>query len=501
MSFLGLDIGTSGCKACVFDTGGRLMAKASREYAVSHPQGGWAELDSRTVGDLCLEVIREAAGETPDDPVQALAISSQGEAFTCLDGGKNILSNAMVSSDNRASDLLPAWVEEFGAGRLYAKTGHTAHPIFTLFKLLWLRQNRPAIWRRARRFLCFEDYLHFRLGVEPAISWSLAGRTLLFNISEARWDEEILKAAGITVDQLAKPLPPGAIVGCIPPSLAEDLHLAPGALVVAGGHDQVCCALGSGAISPGQASLVTGSVECVVVAFHEPTRHETLREANLCTYSHALPGRYASLAYNLTGGNLLKWFRDELGEVERKEAKRSGRDVYDLIFQHMVDRPSSLMVLPYFTASGTPYFDANTPGAILGLRFATTREEILRGLLEGLAYELRLNFELLRGAGIPINEILAVGGGAKNRKWLQLKADILGQPVHVPKVTETGCMGGALLAYAALSSQPVDELARQWIHVGETVMPNAKHAAHYEKRLADYRCFYASIRELSARIF
>ncbi len=501
MSFLGLDIGTGSCKACAFDAEGHLLASAAREYSLRHAQPGWAELDSRLVGDLCLEVIREVAATTPDDPVQALTISSQGEAFTCLDREGEVLSDAMVSSDNRAAGLVEAWVGRFGVERLYEKTGHTAHPIFTLFKLLWLQQNRPEIWSAAGRFLCFEDYLHTRFGVEPAISWSLAGRTLLFNVAETKWDDEILAAVGLRSDQLARPLPPGAIVGTIPPDLVRDLHLAPGAIVVTGGHDQVCCAVGSGAISSGQASLATGSVECVAVAFAEPTRHASLREANLCTYSHALPGRYASLAYNLTGGNLLRWFRDELAGLERMEARQNGQDVYDFLLGRLPENPGSLMVLPYFTGSGTPYFDSHTPGAILGLRFDTTREEILLGLLEGLAYELRLNIELLRSAGIPMFEILAVGGGARNRRWLQLKADLLNQPIQVPEVTETGCLGGAILACAAVTGHKVEDLVGRWIRMRDTVYPDPARAAHYEKRLGDYRKTYAALKSLSAGIF
>lgn len=501
MSFLGLDIGTGSCKACVFDANGRLIVRASREYELCHPQAGWAELDSQMVGDYCLEVIREAATQTPDDPVQALTISSQGEAFTCLDGDGRILCDAMVSSDNRAADLVESWSEEFGIQRLYEKTGHTAHPIFTLFKLLWLKNNRPDIWQKAERFLCFEDYLHFRLGIDAAISWSMAGRTLLFNMTERRWDADILAAVGLRPEQLARPLPPGAIAGTIPQPLTKDLGLAPGAIVVAGGHDQVCCAVGSGAITAGQASLTTGSVECVTVAFREPTLHTSLRESNLCTYSHALPGLHASLAYNLTGGNLLRWFRDELGLAERREAERTGQDVYDLIFRELPEGPSSLMVLPYFTGSGTPYFDAKTPGAILGLRFDTTRQEILLGLLEGLAYELRVNFDLLRAANIPIREVLAVGGGAKNRRWLQLKADILNQPIQVPKVTETGCLGGAILACAAHTGASAEELVRQWIRVGETIQPHPERAMAYDKKLDHYRSTYTHLKPLARLIF
>jgi len=501
MSYLGLDIGTSGCKASVFNRAGQLLAKSSREYSVRAPQPGWAELDSQVVGDLCLEVIREAAALVPDDLVQALAVSSQGEAFTALDPEGRILADAMVSSDNRAAALIGPWVESFGGERLYEKSGHTAHPIFTIFKLIWLQRHRPDIWQKAERYLCFEDYIHFRLGVEPAISWSLAGRTLLFNVSERTWDADILDEVGISPGQLARPLPPGAIVGEIPDEMIQALGLANGAIVVAGGHDQVCAALGSGAVSPGQAVLTTGSVECVTVTFQEIVKDDALRQANLCSYSHALPGRHATLAYNLTGGNLLKWFRDELAAAERAECSCDGRDVYERILQILPSAPSRLMVLPYFTGSGTPHFDAHTPGAILGLRLDTTRGEILKGLLEGLAYELRLNLDLLEKAGIAVREIFAVGGGAKNRAWLQLKADVLNQPIRVPEVTETGCLGGALLSCSALTGRSVQDLVAEWIRIGDTVSPDPERAAYYEERQAAYRLTYENLRDLSRRIF
>ncbi len=501
MSYLGLDIGTGACKAVVFDESGRQIASASREYTVSHPQAGWAELDPFEVGNHCLSAIREAAGQSGYDPVRGLGISSQGEAFTVLDRNGEILSPAMVSSDNRAAALVGPWTEEFGAERLYKKTGHTAHPIFTIFKLLWLRQNLPEIWRRASKILCFEDYLHVRLGLDPGISWSLAGRTLLFNVVANRWDSEILESLGLVEAQLARPLAPGAPVGMIPDSVADNLGLARNAMVVAGGHDQVCAALGSGAISPGLAALSTGSVECVTVMFPEATRSEVLRRANLCTYSHAIPGKFATLAYNLTGGNLVRWFRDQLGRKERADATGLGRDAYDLIFEQLPDGPSSLLVLPYFTASGTPHFDGVTPGAIVGLRLDTTREMILRGLLEGLAFELRVNLELLSRAGITVDKILAVGGGTKSRAWLQLKADVLGRIIEVPEVTETGCLGGAILSCAAVQGKNPADLAVQLIRPGWVIEPREDLSARYSERVVAYSRAYEHLKKMAAETF
>jgi xylulokinase len=433
--------------------------------------------------------------------VQALAISSQGEAFTVLDADGRVLADAMVSSDSRAAALAGSWPREFGAERLYEKTGHTAHPIFTLFKLLWLRRERPDLWKKAARFLCFEDYLHHRLGIEPAIGWSLAARTMLFNVRERRWDPEILDAVGLRAGQLARPLASGEVAGIVPDSIASNLGLAPGVRVVTGGHDQVCAALGAGALAPGQAALATGTVECVTVAFRDAVFSPILREANLCTYAHAVPGLHATLAYNLTGGNLLRWFRDQWSATEQAEADRTGVDVYELIFKGMAPKPTRLMVLPYFTASGTPHFDAHTPGAILGLRLDTTRGDVLRALLEGLAFELRTNLSLLEQAGISVREIRAVGGGAKNLAWLQLKADVLNRPILRSAVTEAGCLGGALLACAEVTGVEPMQLLASWVPIQDTIEPDPKRAAYYAERANAYAQSYSALRTLARQIF
>ncbi len=149
MSYLGLDIGTTGCKAAVFDQEGRMLALAYREYPLLSPQPGWAEVDSARVCEDCCSAIREAAAASRGDPVRGLGISCQGEAFTPVGGNGEFLANGMVSSDARAVDMVASFSREFGAERLYERTGHTPHPMFTVFKLLWLRQQRPDVFAQS----------------------------------------------------------------------------------------------------------------------------------------------------------------------------------------------------------------------------------------------------------------------------------------------------------------------------------------------------------------
>lgn len=496
MSYLGVDIGTSSCRAVVFDAGGKLLAQAQREYPVITPRAGWAELDSEQVCRSCLDVISEANAACNGDPVRALGTSSQGEAFTPVDAKGRCLAHAQVSFDARAADLARDWSAEFGRERLYQITGHTAHPMFTLFKLLWLRDNDLRTWKQAAKFLCFEDLLHTRLGVEPAMGWPLAGRTMLFDVRKHAWDNAILRRVGLEPARLPRTLPSGAVVGTVPLSIGKELGFSREVLVVAGGHDQPISALGAGITAPGMAAYATGTTECITPAFTTPAFSQELLDGNLCTYDFSLPEMYCTVAFSLTGGNILKWFRDEFCAAEAAEADRTGVPVFEIILRELSPRPTPLLVLPYFTPSGTPYFDPHTTGAILGLRLTTTRGEVLRALLEGVAFEMRLNMDILRRSGVAIHELRATGGGARNAAWTQLKADVLGKPITSVAVSECGAMGAAMLAAAADTRTATQALAREWVHTGQVFEPDASRVAHYSSQFERYKQLYPALREL-----
>ncbi|MEX1016313.1 MAG: FGGY-family carbohydrate kinase [Phycisphaeraceae bacterium] len=499
MACLGLDIGTTVCKAVAFDADGAVLAQAHREYPLHHPAPAQAELDSDEVTARCFEVIAEAAGAA-GEPVRAIGVASQGEAFVAMDGQDRPLCRAMVSSDTRAAGLIGPWVGNFGQDRLYRITGHTAHPMFSLFKLLWLREHRPELWARTRRVLCLEDLLHLRLGLEPAMSWPLAGRTMLFDVTRHAWSRPILNELTLDAGCLARPLASGEVVGELSRAVAEPLGLAPGALVVAGGHDQPCGALGAGVVDPGVAMYATGTVECICPALPRLRFSDQLREANLATYDFTVPGMATTVAFSLAGGNLLQWYRDRFGTAEVAEAERRGVSAYQVLLERMPTEPTSLLTLPYFTASGTPYFDTDTPGAVVGLRLTTSAGEVLRGLLEGVALEMRLNLELMAGSGIDVGELRVIGGGARSERWMQLKADVLGRPLATVSVTEAGCLGSAVLATSAATGEPVRTLARRWVTPGRPFEPDPAWAAAYKEKFEAYRALYPAVCGVTRRV-
>lgn len=495
MSYLGLDIGTGGCKAVVFNDQGRELASAFREYPLQHPHPGWAELDPDDVINKCFESIREV-NECCSDPVTALSLSSQGEAFAPVSRDGGILCNAMVSSDSRARDIAAKWGNEFGTEKIYHITGHTPHPLFTLFKILWIKENRQEIWKNARYFLCFEDLFYFRVGLEPKISWPMAGRTMLFDVLRHTWSSDILEAVGLPADKLAVPVPSGELIGVISTEIGSRLGFKKPVTVVAGGHDQPCAALGAGVIEKGMCMYATGSVECFCPMLDEPTFSQELQRNNLSCYDYTLKGKYTSVAYSLTGGNILRWMRNELGQYEKVIASASGQNVYTVLLDAMPSKPSELLVLPYFCATGTPYFDTRAKGVIIGLQLTTTKGEITRALLEGVALEMKLNLQLLESSGMEIRTLVATGGGTRHLKWTQLKADVLNKKIIVPDITETGCFGAALLARSTIENVPVTDLLKIMNPVTREIIPDPENALIYEKKFESYKQLYPSLKQL-----
>jgi len=494
-NYLGIDIGTSGCKAVVFNENGRQVSASYREYNIISKHAGWAELDTDEVIGKCFDIIRDAASGVEQGSIKGIGISSQGEAFTMVDKNGKALCNALVSSDIRANDLIAQWTEEFGEERLYKITGHTPYPMFSLFKLLWMRKNEPGIWSMADRILCFEDLLQFRLGIKnPSMGWPMAGRTMLFDVVNHQWDTSILSKAGIRIEQLSTPLCSGSLAGFVSKDIALSLHLTEETFVVTGGHDQTCSGLGAGAIESGIAVYSSGTVECITPAFDRPVFTDELRKSNLCTYDHTAPGMYATVAFSLTGGNILKWFRDEFGKAEVQLAKENKCDPYELLMNEMPDEPSRLMVLPYFTPSGTPYFDVKVKGTILGLDLSVSREEMMRALLEGVAFEIKLNLDILKQSGYEVKELRIIGGGARSLKHVQLKSDVIGMPITIPDVTEAGCMGVAMLAKSFYERKNIRDITGQWVKPVSKVMP--KLHSHYNTKFEQYRKLYQSLKTI-----
>ncbi len=433
--------------------------------------------------------------------MRAVSTSSQGEAVVPLDARGRVLGPAIVSFDGRTTAQRDEWAESYGAERLFQITGMPLHTMYSLLKIQWLRAHTPEMYRQVAVFLPFGDFVLRRLGAPSVTDESMAARTMAFDLSARRWSSELLDHAEVEETLLPAIHPSGVVVGTIDAAVARDLGLPPTVRLVTGAHDQPAGALGAGITTHGLAMDATGTVECVCPAFAEPILSPEMLAGNYCCYPHAAPGLYVTIAFNFTGGALLRWYRDQFGRMEVEEAALTGLDTYDILMARATSRPSGVLVLPHFTVAGTPWFDTDARGAIVGLTLATTRQEVFQGLLDGITFEMRLNLDRLEAAGVAIHTLRAVGGGARSRTLAQIKANVFRRPVQTMQMSEAPCFGAALLAGQGVGAwTSLAEAAQALVRVEATYEPNPTEAAAYEEWYSLYQRLYPAFCDLSHQI-
>jgi xylulokinase len=358
-------------------------------------------------------------------------------------------------------------------------------------KLMWIKEHQPELYSKTDKFLHWSSFVAFMLGADPVLDYSLANRTLLFDLDRAAWSEELLGLAGIDPGKLPRLAPTGVSVGTVSAKIAKELGLAPKVTIVTGAHDQCANAVGSGAIEAGRAFYGMGSYHCIAPVVTERRETAAMVARGLNTEHHAVPGRYVSFIYN-HGGTLFKWFRDTFAALEHRQAKAGQKDIYSLLVAEMPERLSSVLVLPNFAPTGPPEFLTDTCGAVIGLHLDTTRGDILKGILEAIAFYLKESVDSLPAAGIAIQDYRVVGGGSKSDAWIQVSADILGRPFARPAVTEAGALGSAIMAGIGSGIFPnyaagVEAMVR----LDRTFTPDPAQHARYAARFEQYRQLYA----------
>ena len=445
MSLLGIDVGTSGCKAVAFTLDGRPLATAYEEYDIERPRPGWAELDARAVWAKVKRCIAIVAVASRSDPITALAVSSLGEAAVPVGAGVEALGGSILSFDARGEEYLPGLRAGLGDDRCFEITGNTLGNHFGLTKLMWLRHHDPGLYDRTQSFLPWSSFVAHMLGAEPVVDFSLANRLLLFDLDRRQWSREIVTLADLDAAKLPTTAPAGVRLGRVAPRVAEETGLPAGVAIILGAHDQCANAVGCGVVEPGRALWGMGTFICAVPVYRERPGAAPMVALGLNVEHHAAPGRYVTFIYN-QGGSLVKWYRDTFAAADRDAARRSGADVYANLLAEAPPGPSGLLVLPHFTATGPPEFISGSSGAIVGLRLETSRGEVLKGILEGTTMYLRQSIEALPRAGITATEFRVAGGGSRSDLWVQTCADIVGRPFLRPRVTEAGALGAAILA-------------------------------------------------------
>ncbi len=499
MNVMGLDVGTTGCKASVLNEDGGVAASAYREYALVSPQPGWHELDSAHVLECVKEIVRECMGRFKGGRIVALSVSSLGEAVTPVDRNGNVLGNSMIYIDSRGAEEAKRLEEKLGYDRILGITGVAAHPMYSLPKIMWLKRHMPEAYRNAWKYLLYADFILFKLGARPHTDYSLAARTMGFDVVGKKWSEELMDCAELDLNKFGEPVQAGAIVGEIPARLADELGLPRGVLLVAGGHDQPCAALGAGAIRSNIASDGMGTTECITPAFDRPVISRAMAACGFACVPHVIRDMYVTCAFSFTSGSMLKWFRDAFAYEEKAESRKTGKDAYEILIEKAANANTNVLVLPHFAGAATPYMDPNARGVVLGLGINTTKEEIFKAILEGITFEMMVNLECLEKAGVAVNELRVSGGLAKSDYMLQLKADMMGKKIVSLNASEAGTVGVAVLAATAAGVfKSIDEAVSRLVRVKKVYCPDVRRTRAYAEKFETYRRIYPAFKGISA---
>jgi sugar (pentulose or hexulose) kinase len=458
---IGIDCGTSACKALIWDPSGNLLARGTAALPLITPRPGWHEQSAASWWDAAVLALRQAASQVDSRRLKALCIAHQRETFVTVDELGRPISNAILWMDERARDLLPELERSFDPLEFHRQTGKRLSVNLTLAKVAWLKQNQPDTFAHAYKYLDVHAFLVHKLTGLYATAWGCADPTGLFDMQAKRWSATILDRVGLRLDQLPEVYPPGTVLGSLTPSAAAACGLPVGLPVMAGIGDGQASGLGVNVTEPGDAYLSLGTS---VISGTYSDQYQV--DAAFRTMSGGILGSYLLETVLLGGAYTLAWFMEKI-------AAKPGHDI--AVLQEFYEQSASgippgsegLVVVPYWNSVLGPYWDPEASGMIVGWRGSHQLQHLYRAILEGIALEQRLyTLGVERALGQVVDRYIAIGGGAQSELWCQIIADVTGKPIFRSTTAEAAALGAGILA-AASSGLYTDarQAARAMVHL------------------------------------
>jgi D-xylulose kinase len=435
MYILGIDAGTTGVTVGVYDLNGILVAKSYSEFETYYPKPGWVEQDAEhwwnSVVDACRQAVKIANAE---DSIAAISVANQRETVVSVGKDGEPITRAIVWQDRRCIEEVDLIRKKIGEETVARITGLKPDPYFSLPKILWWMRYQPEVIEKSWKLMLVHDYIVYKLTGEVVTDYSNASRTMLMDLKSRRWSDEIASAFDFDLSLMPELVNSGEFVGETRGNVAEKLGINCKPLVVAGGGDQQCSALAQGVVEEGSVKSTTGTGTFMVAPV------EKVKDYGEIIYSsHVLPGVNVGEVSIFTTGSLLSWvkksfYHGEGYEAVNAEAEESGIGA------------RGLFILPFFSGAGCPHWNSHARGMIYGLTLAHSRGDIVRAVMEAVAFEVRTNVEVMGRKGIEVEELRLDGGAANSKLWNQIFADVTGRRCLVSSDVEATARGAATLA-------------------------------------------------------
>lgn len=478
------DLGTTGNKATLYDKNGALVASAFSGYGTQYEHTGWAEQDPEDWWHAVCDSTQQLLSKTgvPGDAVAVISFSGQMMGAVPLDAKARPMRNAIIWADQRALEQERYLGERIDPTEVYHITGHRLSASYSLCKILWLRDNQPDIYTKTHKFVHAKDAIVARLTGEFATEPTDASGMNLFDLQAWDWSEDIIAAAELDAAKLPDLRKSSDVVGGVRPDVAAEVGVPGGTPVVLGGGDGMCAAAGAGVVQPGAAYNYIGSSSWIALATDEPIYDPDQRTF---TWANFIERTYSPCGTMQTAGGSYQWTREHLGGLEQQAAELLDLSAYELLNLRATASPpgaKGLIFLPYLLGERSPRWNPRARGAFIGLTMRHSRDDMIRAVLEGVTFNLRVILDAFLTQGAGIDSIRVIGGGASGRFWNQIMADIYGIPIQrLAILEEATSMGAALIGGIGVDLYPDFSMAEQMNAIAQTFTPDPAAVAMYER--------------------
>lgn len=442
------DLGTTGNKATLYRSDGKILARTFQGYDTYHPHTNWVEQDATAWWEAVRTCTQRLFADARVGPENVACVSFSGMMLGCLpvDARGRPLRRCIIWADQRAEAQAALLEEKLGMQRVYTITGHRISPTYSGAKILWVRDNEPDVFAQTHKFLHAKDYIIHHLTGQFVTDRSDAASMNLYDLEGGMWSGEILDAVGLAEALLPTIHNSTDVVGEVTSQAAEEIGLRAGTPVVVGGGDGASATVGAGVVREGLAYNYVGSSSWIGINTPEPIYDPEMKIFN---WPNMVPGMFVPCGTMQAAGGSYQWLRNEICTSEALAAEQAGVDAYEVMNLKAGASPpgaNKLLFLPYLMGERSPHWNPKARGAFVGLTVKHTREDVIRATLEGITFNLKIILQTFLDAGATIREVRAIGGGAKGGFWRQLMADIYRVPILRPRFLEEATSLGAAIA-------------------------------------------------------
>lgn len=495
---LGLDLGTTGVKSLAVDSKGKILATHTEEYPLKQPQQGWSEQSADDWWEATVKAIRKLleSESVERKRIRGLALSGQMHGSVFLDKEGRVIRNPILWNDTRTTNQCREIEDQIGEKRLLELVGNPALEGFTAPKILWLRENEPENYEKLETLLLPKDYIVYKLTGRLVTEKSDAAGTILYDVQNQEWSEEVTSTLNIDKAILPEVLDSVDVVEKLAPEIAKELGLPTDLKVIAGGADNACSAVGNGITKEG---LFLASIGSSGVVLAHSDHMEVDFGGRVHSFNHSASAMWYLMGVMLNAGLSYRWFRDTFSSLEAETGKLTDQDPYELLNAEAAQVPpgsEGLIYLPYLNGERTPHKNAKARGVFFGFSGTHDKRHFVRSVLEGVTFGLRDSLELIKNMGVEPEQIRVTGGGGKSRLWRGIQADIFGQEVVTTEVDQGPAFGAALIAATGSGVfKTLDEAVNKCVEVVSSQQPNPENQRAYEDLYRIYRSLYTSLEE------